>query len=89
MLSGYELPLKALRYQISSAVDFVIQLKRDKNGVRFVHQISEISGMEGDKILTQDIGLAQEGKLQFTGLVPTCFGKLNNSGLAKDFFAEK
>ena len=89
MLSGYELPIKALRYQISSAVDFVIQLKRDKNGVRFVHQISEISGMEGDKILTQDIGLAQEGKLRFTGLVPSCFNKLQNSGLAKDFFAEK
>ncbi len=89
MLSGYELPIKALRYQISSAVDFVIQLKRDKNGGRFVHQISEISGMEGDKILTQDIGLAQEGKLRFTGLVPSCFNKLQNSGLAKDFFAEK
>jgi pilus assembly protein CpaF len=89
MLSGYELPIKALRYQISSAVDFVIQLKRDKNGVRFVHQISEISGMEGDKILTQDIGLSQEGKLHFTGLVPSCFGKLQKSGLAKDFFANK
>jgi pilus assembly protein CpaF len=85
-LSGYDLPIKALRYQISSAVDFIIQLKRDKDGKRLVSQITEISNMEGDRILSQDIGLNKSGELKFTGLVPSCFEKLQKAGLPKDFF---
>ncbi len=86
MLSGYDLPLKALRYQISTAIDFIIQIKRDKNGSRIVHQVTEVSGMEGDKILLQDIGVQKNGELKFTGLVPTCFAKLQKAGLPKEFF---
>jgi pilus assembly protein CpaF len=86
MLSGYDLPLKALRYQISTALDFIIQIKRDKNGARVVHQVTEVSGMEGDKILLQDIGIQKNGELKFTGLVPACFAKLQKAGLPKDFF---
>jgi pilus assembly protein CpaF len=85
-LSGHDLPIKALRYQISSAVDFIIQLKRDKDGKRLVSQITEISNMEGDRILSQDIGLNKSGELKFTGLVPSCFEKLQKAGLPKDFF---
>jgi len=87
LLSGYELPIKAMRYQISTAVDFIIQIKRDKNGARVVHQLTEIANMEGDKILLQDIGMIKNGELRFTGLVPACFPKLQKAGLAKDFFA--
>lgn len=86
MLSGYDLPIKALRYQISTALDFVIQIKRDKNGQRVVHQLTEIAGMEGDKILMQDIGIQKNGELRFTGLVPSSFPKLQKAGLPKDFF---
>lgn len=86
LLSGYDLPLKALRYQISTAVDFIIQIKRDKNGQRIVGQVTEISGMEGDKILLQDIGIEKSGELRFTGLVPTCFDKLQKAGMSKEFF---
>lgn len=86
MLSGYDLPLKALRYQISTAIDFIIQIRRDKNGQRIVHQVTEIANMEGDKILLQDIGINKGGPLTFTGLVPSCFGKLQRAGMAKDFF---
>jgi len=86
MLSGYDLPLKALRYQISTALDFIIQVKRDKNGTRVIHQVTEVSGMEGDKILLQDIGIQKNGELKFTGLVPACFAKLQKAGLPKDFF---
>lgn len=86
MLSGYDLPLKALRYQISTAIDFIIQIKRDKNGQRVVYQVTEVANMEGDKILLQDIGLNKNGVLAFTGLVPSCFAKLQKAGLAKDFF---
>ena len=86
MLAGYELPVKALRYQISSAVDFIIQIRRDKNGQRIVHQVSEISNMEGDKILMQDVGMFKNGEFRFTGLVPTCVARLQKAGLPKDFF---
>lgn len=86
LLSGYDLPLKALRYQISTALDFMIQIKRDKNGQRVVHQLTEVSGMEGDKILLQDIGVQKGGVLTFTGLVPNTFSRLQKAGLAKDFF---
>lgn len=86
MLSGYELPIKALRYQISTAVDFIIQIRRDKNGQRVVSQISEIANMEGDRILMQDVGTFKNGEFRFTGLVPSCFERLQKAGLAKDFF---
>jgi len=87
LLSGYDIPTKALRYQISSAIDFVIQIKRDKNGNRIIQQVSELCGMEGDRILMQDIGVHKDGELKFTGMVPSCMAKLQRAGLVKDFFA--
>jgi pilus assembly protein CpaF len=86
LLSGHDLPLKALRYQVSTAVDFIIQIRRDKEGRRVVSQVTEISNMEGDRILSQDIGLNKSGELKFTGMVPSCFEKLQKAGLRKDFF---
>lgn len=86
MLSGYDLPVKALRYQISSAIDFIVQIRRDKNGSRVIHQLTEVASMEGDKILLQDIGIQKNGEFRFTGLVPACFPKLQKAGLPKDFF---
>lgn len=86
MLSGYDLPIKALRYQISSAVDFIIQIKRDKAGQRIISQITEVANMEGDRILMQDIGIFKNGELHFTGMVPMCFPRLQKAGLPKDFF---
>ena len=88
MLSGYDLPIKALRFQISTAVDFIIQIKREKNGKRVVSHVTEISNMEGDKILMQDIGTLKNGKLKFTGLVPSCFERLQKAGLSKEFFVD-
>lgn len=86
LLSGYDLPLKALRYQISNAVDYIIQIRRDKNGKRIVQQITELNHMEGDRILMQDIGLYKEDELKFTGLVPSKMARLHKAGLSKDFF---
>jgi pilus assembly protein CpaF len=86
MLSGYELPIKALRYQVSTAVDFVVQIRRDKDGKRVVSHVTEIANMEGDKILMQDLGVYKNGELKFTGLVPSCFERLQKAGLPKDFF---
>jgi pilus assembly protein CpaF len=86
LLSGYDLPIKALRYQISTAVDFIIQIRRDKNGQRIVHQVSEVANMEGDKVLMQDIGAWKNGEFRFTGLVPACVARLQKAGLPKEFF---
>lgn len=86
MLSGYDLPIKALRYQISTAVDYIIQIRRDKDGKRLVSHVTEISNMEGDKILMQDVGTLKNGEFKFTGLVPSKFEKLQKAGLPKDFF---
>jgi pilus assembly protein CpaF len=86
MLSGYDLPIKALRYQISTAVDYIVQIRRDKDGKRVVSHVTEISNMEGDKILMTDIGSFKTGEFKFTGLVPSKFEKLQKAGLPKDFF---
>ena len=65
MMAGYELPSSAIRDQISSAVDLVVQQTRLVDGTRKIVQISEITGREGDVILMQDIfTFEQEG---FTG----------------------
>jgi pilus assembly protein CpaF len=78
--------MRALRYQISSAVDFIVQIRRDKNGNRIISQVTEIAGMEGDRILMQDVGIHKDGELKFSGLVPSCVAKLHKAGLPKDFF---
>lgn len=86
LLSGYDLPLRALRYQVSSAVDFIIQVKRDKEGKRHISHVSEVAGMEGDRILMQDIGVMKDNVFKFTGLVPSSVSRLHQVGLPKDFF---
>lgn len=86
MLSGHDLPIRALRYQISSAIDFIVQIKRDKTGKRIVHQISEVSNMEGDRVLMQDLAIQKDGELKSTGLVPAVFARLQKAGMSKDFF---
>jgi pilus assembly protein CpaF len=55
MMSGFELPVKAMRSQISSAVDLIIQVNRFQGGSRKVTKITELCGMENDTIVMQDI----------------------------------
>lgn len=86
LLSGYDLPLRALRFQVSSAIDYIIQVKRDKKGRRIVTNVSEIAGMEGDRILMQDVGTVKDDVLKFSGLVPSNVSRLHEVGLPKDFF---
>jgi pilus assembly protein CpaF len=86
LLSGYDLPLKALRYQVSTAIDFIIQIRRDKDGRRIVSHVTEIANMEGDRILMQDVGIFKNEEFKFTGLVPSCAERLQKAGLPKDFF---
>ena len=88
-MAGNDLPLKAVRRQIASAVDFIIQLDRTSDGQRVVAAISEVTGMEGDNLLSQQIVRYQEDTaVQFTGLVPACVQKLMSFGLSSDFFVD-
>jgi pilus assembly protein CpaF len=76
LMSGVELPLRAIRQQIAAAVDVIIQVARLRDGSRRTIQMSEILGMEGETIVMQDIflfeqtGLDDNGKI-IGGLVPT------------------
>ena len=55
LMTGYELPLRAIREQIASAVDLIVHTARLKDGTRKVVNITEVYGIEDDEILTQDI----------------------------------
>lgn len=61
LLGGTELPLRAVREQVSHSIDVIIHLTRDPLGRRFVSRITEIVGMEGDLISTADLFIRQVG----------------------------
>jgi len=101
LMSGMELPVRAVREQIASAVNVVIQQQRYADGSRRISAISEISGMEMDVIALQDIfqfkqeGFDAEGRVvgRFvaTGLVPKFYDDLQRRGIAvnMDVFKEE
>lgn len=69
--SGVDFPLPALRKQIVSAIDLVIHLKRDRDGLRYVSEILELTGIEQNTITTQSIFIRDKTGTQTTGLVPS------------------
>jgi pilus assembly protein CpaF len=80
LMTGYELPLRAIREQIASAVDIIVHTARLKDGSRRITNITEVYGIEEDEILTQDIfafdqtGIEDgkiQGALKPTGVRPT------------------
>ena len=77
LLAGFEIPLVVVRKQISSAINFIIQLGRDNEGHRVINEITEVCGMEGSTMLTQTIAERIDGQLQFKGLAPRVFDKLH------------
>jgi len=91
MMAGFDLPVKAIRQQISGAVDVIIQANRLQGGPRRVTAITEVVGMEGDTIVLQDIfryvqeGVGEDGKafghFEGTGVRPTFMSKLEASGV--------
>jgi pilus assembly protein CpaF len=90
-MASLNLPERAIRQQISSAVNFLIQITRLSDGTRKVTAISEITGMEGEIITLQDIfvfertGLREDGKVcgrfRATGIRPRCSDHLDQSGI--------
>src|SRR4051794_13266195 len=84
LMAGVELPLRAVREQIASAVDLIVHQDRLKDGTRKITNITEVQGMEGDVIVLQDVFLFEqtgilEGKVQ---------GRLKPTGV-RPRFAEK
>ena len=88
LLAGFEVPYHVTRRQISSGVDFMVQLSRDREGHRVVNQIQEVTGMEGGNIISQTIADYKDEKLEATGILPKCMEKLHErGGLPMNFFA--
>jgi pilus assembly protein CpaF len=86
VLAGFDIPLPIVRKQISSAVQFIIQLGRDKEGNRVVSEIIELCGMEGTTMLTQPIITREDGILT-VGMTPKNMDKLHKlGGLPLNFF---
>jgi len=91
MMSGVELPLKAMRQQIASAVDLIIQANRLQGGPRKITSITEIVGMEQDTVVMQDIyryvqtGVNEQGRavgrFESTGIRPTFMDRLESAGV--------
>ena len=91
MFSGLELPSKAIREQISSAIQLIVQLSRLSDGSRRVVAITEVTGMEGNTVQLQDIFLFKQkgidangkvlGNFMATGLVPTFAEEFKKKGI--------
>lgn len=101
MMAGFELPMKAMRQQIASAVDLVIQANRLQGGPRKITSITEVMNMEQDVIIMQEIfrfkqlGVDQNGRaygqFEATGVRPTFVNRLETKGvkLPANMFTER
>ena len=95
MMAGFDLPVRAIREQVSSAVDLIVQQTRLKDGSRRMTHVTEVLGMEGDVITTQDVFLADfgmgfddtghfQGVLKSTGLRPRALDRLADANVHVD-----
>ncbi|MES2772275.1 MAG: ATPase, T2SS/T4P/T4SS family [Pseudomonadota bacterium] len=94
LMSGLDLPIRAIREQIASAVHIIIQQSRFPDGSRRVTHVTEISGMEGDMIQLQDIFLFKQegygadgrirGRFLATGAIPELYQSLAERGIPVD-----
>ncbi|MBN1666386.1 MAG: CpaF family protein [Anaerolineales bacterium] len=90
LMAGMELPIRAIREQIASAIDLVVHQERLRDGTRKVVNVTEISGMEGDVITMTDIFVFEQsgiengkviGRLRPTGLRPKAINQIEASGI--------
>jgi pilus assembly protein CpaF len=90
-MASLELPEKAMRQQIASAINLVIQISRLSDGTRKIMQVSEIVGMEGDVITMQDVflfdreGIGENdrvlGHFRASGIRPRCADRFKTYGI--------
>ncbi|MGA2139334.1 MAG: CpaF family protein [Verrucomicrobiia bacterium] len=91
MMSGMDLPSRAIREQVAAAIHMIVQIGRLSDGSRKVISVSEIQGMEGNVIVLQDLftfqqkGIGEGGKvlgsMQATGMVPKFMERFNAAGV--------
>jgi pilus assembly protein CpaF len=94
LMAGFDLPLRAIREQIASAITIIVQISRAKDGSRRVTHVSEITKMEGDIITMQDIFVFKQegwteddrikGKYVPTGNIPTFMDEIKRARLGLD-----
>ncbi len=90
-MTGFELPIKAMRQQIASAVDLIVQVHRLQGGARKVTQITEVVGMEQDTVVMQDIFVFVQdsidesgratGRFEASGVRPSFMDRLESAGV--------
>ncbi len=90
LMAGMDLPLRAIREQIASAINLIVHVQRMRDGSRKVVQVAEVTGMEGDTVLLQDIFAFKDdgmrdgkllGRLEPTGLRPKFYERIQQAGL--------
>jgi pilus assembly protein CpaF len=92
LMSGMDLPVRAIREQASSALDMILHVSRLRDGSRRLTHVSEVLGMEGDTIVLQDLYLFDfgmgvdadgrfQGHLKSTGIRPTFAERLADNGI--------
>lgn len=90
MMAGMDIPMRAIREQVSSAIDLVVHQERMRDGTRKVVNITEVTGMEGDIITMTDIFIYEQlgyennkviGRMRPTGLRPKFMEKIEASGI--------
>lgn len=82
MMAGFDLPVKAMRAQMASAVDLIIQVNRLQGGVRRITHITEVVGMEQDTVVMQDIYRYVQDGIDETG---RCIGRFVSTGIRPSF----
>lgn len=92
LMAGFDLPIRAIREQVASAVDLIVHQSRLRDGTRRITHITEVEGMEGDIITLQDLflfdfgmGVGEDGRylgrLKSTGIRPTFSSRLEDQGI--------
>ncbi|MBV8748730.1 MAG: CpaF family protein, partial [Candidatus Eremiobacteraeota bacterium] len=94
LMSGFDLPVRAIREQVAGAVDIVVQVARLRDGTRRVTGVSEIVGMEGDVVTMQELvryhqrGVDAQGKVvgefEACGVQPVCLARFEELGVEYD-----
>jgi pilus assembly protein CpaF len=94
LMAGFDLPVKAIREQVASAVDAIVQIERMRDGSRKVTSISEVVGMEGDIVTMQELVRYQSrgidadgnvlGEFQYTGVQPHYSSRFEEAGVEFD-----
>lgn len=97
LMASFDLPIRAIREQMASALDIVIQITRFSDGRRRVSNVAEITGMESDIVTMQDLfrfeqtGMDSQGHVQGellpTGIRPTFADRFEKSGIGFDWGA--